>query len=160
MSNLGDRNFLIGTSPMIREIFDYWEGLRGPRPMPTRQEFDPIDIPRHLPGLLFIEVEGIDENGAGIYRYRVVGTTEVENRRHNPTGRLVTEGFFGESLEASIADYEWVRVNRTCFYAPLEFVTEDFRPIRELSILLPFGTPDGEVTHILVYSERTEEPLT
>ncbi len=156
MSNHGDRNFLTHTSPKIREVFTYWDTLRGSRPMPERADFDPVHIPRHLPGILFIEVEGIDENGIGIYRYRVVGTTEVENRGHNPTGKLVREGFFAGSLDSAMACYEWVRVNQTCFYEPLDFVTEDFRPIRELSILLPFGNKDDGVTHILVFSERDE----
>lgn len=141
---------------MIKEIFAYWDALRGIRHMPERASFDPLAIPAHLPGILFIEVEGIDENGIGIYRYRVVGSDEVENRGHNPTGKLVNEGFFGASLEEVLADYEWVRLNRTCFYAPVDFVTEDYRPVRELSILLPFGNANGDVTHILVYSERSE----
>lgn len=141
---------------MIQSAFAYWDGLRGFRSMPTRAEFDPLAIHKHLPGILFIEVEGVDENGMGIYRYRVVGTNEVENRGHNPTGKLVNDGWFAESLEASLADYEWVRLNKTCFYAPIDFVTTDHLPIRELSILLPFGEEGGEVTHILVYSERFE----
>lgn len=157
MANHGDRTFLKRTSPMIREIFEYWDSQRGSRTMPERSDFDPLHIPRHLPGVLFIEVEGIDENGIGIYRYRVVGTTEVENRGHNPTGKLVSEGFFASSLDTAMAVYEWVRLNQTCFYEPSDFVTEDFRPIRELSLLLPFGNKEDGVTHILVYSERTDE---
>lgn len=159
MSNHGDRSFLNNASPMMREIFNYWDGLRGPRKTPERADFDPLHIPRHLPGLLFIEVEGIDENGIGIYRYRVVGTTEVENRGHNPTGKLVNEGFFAGSLDAAMACYEWVRLNQTFFCQHLDFVTEDFRPIREQAILLPFGNTGDGVTHILVYSERDDEGL-
>lgn len=126
--------------------------------MPTRGEFDPLAIHKHLPGVLFVEVEGIDDAGIGIYRYRVVGTNEVENRGHNPTGKLVTEGWFAGSLESTLEHYEWVRKNRTCFYSPLEFITDEHIPISELTILLPFGTDDRGVTHILVYSERKEAP--
>lgn len=159
MPNQGDRTFLNNTSPMVREVFTYWERLRGSQAMPERADFDPLHIHRHLPRILFIEVEGIDEKGVGIYRYRVVGTTEVANRGHNPTGRLVSDGFFGPSLEEVMAGYEWVRLNKTCFYEPVYFVTDDFRPVRELSIMLPFGSTGDGVTHILVYSERDDEDL-
>jgi len=156
VTNHSDRNFLATTSPMIQAVFSYWDKLRGDRPMPERAEFDPLAIPRHLHGVLLVAVEGVDQNGVGIYRYRVVGTTEVENRGHNPTGKLVNEGYFGASLEDSIAAYEWVRRNKTCLYAPLDFVTEDHLPVSELSILLPFGSASGDVSHILVYSEPND----
>lgn len=156
MTNHTDRNFLTTTSPMIQAVFTYWDRLRGDRPMPERAEFDPSAIPRHLSGVLLVEVEGVDPNGVGIYRYRVVGTMEVENRGHNPTGKLVSEGYFGASLEESIATYEWVRRNKTCMYAPLDFVTDDHLPVSELSILLPFGSASGDVSHILVYSEPND----
>ena len=141
---------------MIRAIVDHWDRLRGERRIPAKTDFDPLAIPRHLPGVLLIQVEGLDENGVGIYRYRVVGSNEVENRGHNPTGKLVDEGFFYSSLEGAKAEYENVRRNRTCSYNPSDFLTEDFRPVRELSVLLPFGDSDDVVTHILVYSERKD----
>ncbi len=156
MTNQSDCNFLATTSPMIQAIFTYWDKLRGERAMPERAEFDPLAVPRHLPGVLLVEVEGLDTEGVGIYRYRVVGTMEAENRGHNPTGKLVNEGYFGASLEDSIAAYEWVRLNRSFIYLPLEFVTDDHLPINELSILFPFGKSTGEVTHILVYSEPND----
>ena len=157
MTKHEDRTFLTNTTPMIRAVFAYWDGLRDGRPMPSREDFDPLAIPRHLPGILMVEVEGVDEDGVGIYRYRVVGTTEVQNRGHNPTGELVRDGFFGASLDAVLAIYERVRRNKTCFYTPLDFVTEDYLPVSEFAILLPFGNAAGDVTHILVYSEPNEE---
>ena len=107
-----DRTFLATAPPRIRVLVDYWDGMRGSRLMPTRQEFDPLHIPKHLPGILFIEVEGIDDRGIGIYRYRVVGTNEVESRGHNPTGKLVDEGFFYTSLDGAKAQYETVRLGK------------------------------------------------
>lgn len=122
--------------------------------MPRRRDFDPIDLPKHLPGIILIGVEGIDEDGIGIYRYRVVGTAEVSNRDHDPTGKLVTEGYFGPSLPKVVDDYETVRRTRSFLYEPIEFITDDYKVIDELSIVLPFSEDGETVSQILVFSER------
>ena len=122
--------------------------------MPQRRDFDPVDVPMHLPGIILIDVEGVDDNGVGIFRYRVVGTAEVASRGFDPTGKLVTEGFFGPSLEAVVRDYEIVRKNKTFLCEPLSFIADGFREIEEYSILLPFSEDGETVSQILVYSER------
>ena len=76
--------------------------------------------------------------------------------KYNPTGKLVPEGFFGGSLSDVLEDYDYIRDNRTFLYQPLAFVTEDFREIREQSILLPFSEDGETVSQILVYSHRDE----
>lgn len=139
---------------MVRAVLDYWCGTRSGRKMPRRVDFDPMDLPRHLPGLMLIDVEGVRPDGVGIYRYRVVGGYEVDNRGYNPTGRLVEDGYFAESLESALADYEAVRLSGRPFYTPLTFLDENGRQIREDSLLLPVSEDDETVAQILVYSER------
>ena len=150
----GDTGFLEDTSFLIREIFEYWTRIRGTRPMPRRRDFDPVDVPAHLPGILLIDIEGVDENGVGRYRYRVVGTAEVASRGHDPTGKMVVEGFFGPSLDSILDSYEVVRRSGTFLYEPLHFLTEDSRTVDEYSILLPFSEDGEAVSQILVFSER------
>ena len=53
-----------------RLLFDYWEKIRGKFPMPSRADFDPVDIPRLLP---HIGLADIVQPGPR-FRYRVVGT--------------------------------------------------------------------------------------
>ena len=83
----------------------------------------------------------------------MVGTEEVRIRGHDPTGKLVSEGFFGPSLESALEAYDFVRRERSFLF---ELVSSS-RPIAgssrsEYNILLPFS-PDGEtVTQILSYS--------
>lgn len=153
-SNLGDPGFLEETSDLIREIFHYWNNRRGTRAMPSRRDFDPVDLPAHLPGILLIDVEGVDEAGIGRYRYRVVGTAEVANRGHDPTGKPVVEGYFGSSEADVLRDYEAVRLGRTFLYEPQQFVTEDHRTVDEYSIVLPFSEDGRTVSQIMVFSER------
>lgn len=138
----------------IRELLTYWNDRRGSQDMPRRSDFDPMDIPRHLPGILLIDVEGVRPDGIGIYRYRVVGGNEVANRGHNPTGRLVEEGFYAESLEDALAHYEAVRRSRRPVYDRVTFLDERGRPVREDTILVPFSEDGTTVSQILVYSEQ------
>ena len=122
--------------------------------MPQRRDFDPIDLPNHLHGIILIDVEGVGDDGTGIFRYRVVGTTEVENRGFDPTGRLVSEGYFFSSREAAMTSYETVRRTRKFLYEPMRFIADGYRLIDEYSILLPFSEDGEEVSQILVFSDR------
>ena len=146
------RAFLDDCPQPIAEIFRYWDGLRQGCAMPRRAAFRPEAVPRHLPAILLVDVEGIDEAGVGIYRYRVVGTESVRLRGRDPTGKLVREAFFWSSGEAAIAVYESVRVSRRHLYQTAEFVSPQGRWRSEHSILLPFSDDGASVTQILVYS--------
>lgn len=122
--------------------------------MPLKCDFDPLDIARFLPGILLIEIEGVRPDGTGLYRYKVVGEWEVAARGHNPTGKLVDDGYHAASREAAIADYDQVRDAREPHHGQVEFVNEHGIPILEDSIILPFSEDGETVSHFLVYSEQ------
>ena len=144
-------------TPQIREMFIYWLGKRSGCSVPRRSDFDPLDIPRHLPGIMLIEFEGETPGGAGIYRYRVVGDWEVEARGHNPTGKLVEEGYHAASREAALRTYDRVRRDKQPLYEKMDFQNERGLRIREHSIVLPFSEDGETVSQILVYSERIKQ---
>ena len=139
-------------SPVNRMSYQYWKQKRGERAMPKRADFRPEVVPRHLPAILLIDVEGIDDLGVGVYRYRVVGTESVRLRGHDPTGKLVRDGFFWSSAEAAIAVYESVRTSGRHLYQTAEFVSPEGRWRSEHTLLLPFSEGGTAVTQILVYS--------
>lgn len=148
-----DRSFLERCPETVASLFRYWDTKRGDRAMPRRADIDPLDFHGHLPGVLLIDVEGVDSHGVGIYRYRVVGTAEVTLRGHDPTGLLVPEGFIGPSLEDVLACYELVRRRRTFLYDPLGYWTPEGRWVDEHTLFLPLSKDGETVTQILVYSE-------
>ena len=148
------RSFLKKCPEKIAELFRYWDEARGEAPMPTRAAIRPEDIIAHLPGVLLVDVEGQDEHGVGIFRYRVVGTAEVTLRDHDPTGKLVQEGFFGPSKEDVLACYESVRRQRSFLHDPLEYTTPEGRWRDEHTLFLPLSEDGQTVSQILVYSER------
>jgi len=146
------RAFLEDCPSRIAEIFRYWDSLHDGRALPRRAEFRPEAVPRHLPSILLVDVEGLDDAGIGIYRYRVVGTESVRLRGRDPTGQLVRDAFFWSSGEAAIAIYETVRTSRRHLYQTAEFFSPEGRWRSEHSLLLPFSEDGEGVTQIMVYS--------
>lgn len=149
---LATREFLEDCPPRIAEMFHYWDGLRRDRRMPQRADFDPEDVVRHLPGILLVDVEGLDADGVGIYRYRLVGTDEVNLRGHDPTGKLIRDGFFWISLEEAVAAYEAIRISRSYSYQAVDFVSAEGRRCCQNMIVLPFSEDGSTVSQILIYS--------
>lgn len=152
LRRVATREFLDDCPPLIAEFFHYWDSLRQGRAMPQRADFRPEAVVRQLPGILLIDVEGIDAQGVGIYRYRVVGTEEVRLRGHDPTGKLVREGFFWSSLDDALACYETIRKSRSFLYENAEFISVEGRWRAEHAIIVPFSDDGERVTQIMVYS--------
>ncbi|MCG8356741.1 MAG: PAS domain-containing protein [Kiloniellales bacterium] len=65
----------------------YWEGLAGTRPMPTRADLDPLDIPGLLPHIYLLNVfdEPLD------FQYRLIGTEIVRHSKRDYTGERVSD---------------------------------------------------------------------
>jgi hypothetical protein len=61
-------------SPLLQQLHAYWEGKRGARLAPTREELDPAEIVRLLPHLFLIDAVGSKPR----FRYRLIGTAVVE----------------------------------------------------------------------------------
>ena len=150
------RDFLTDCPDRVAELFHYWDAKRAGRLMPRRCDIAPEDFVAHLPGILLVDVEGVDEGGVGIFRYRVVGTDEVRLRGHDPTGKLVRHGFWGPSLEDVMKVYEQVRRERTFLYDPRSYQTPDGRLSNESTLFLPLSEDGETVSQILVYAISRE----
>ena len=72
--------------PFLATFFSYWLSIRpAAELLPGRQHFDPIDIARVMPRVWLLEVV---RNGAELrFRYRLVGTKEVETLQREVTGQ-------------------------------------------------------------------------
>lgn len=132
----------------VRQLFAYWNERRGSRDMPLRTEIDPADFPRHLPGILLIDVrwEPLD------FHYRVVGTREVEARGFNPTGKPVVGNWFGSDEERVLSNYRYVATKVSYLYDYDPFMTKDGHFLVDESLFLPLSFDGARVDQILVYS--------
>ncbi|MDA0663975.1 MAG: PAS domain-containing protein [Proteobacteria bacterium] len=69
-----------------KALFAYWEKIKGTHAMPSRADFDPVDIPKLL---TFIGLVDIVQPGPK-FRYRVVGTA-ISARFSQPLDRRFVE---------------------------------------------------------------------
>jgi hypothetical protein len=69
--------------PRTTALYNYWDGLRRGREMPSRADIDPAAIPALLPYIIMYDVPE-----AGRYTIRLVGEEVVNFVGGNATGRL------------------------------------------------------------------------
>jgi hypothetical protein len=125
------------------ELFDYWDGRRGGKAMPSRIEVDPLDLPLQLPNLFLIDVEAAPRR----YRYRLVGSALTEIVKEDLSGMYVdqmpalwrhyAEPPYDEAVATGQPHYREVRIVRTLWRA------------RYLRLLLPLGEPQAPAETLL-----------
>ncbi|WP_259780608.1 PAS domain-containing protein [Aestuariispira ectoiniformans] len=71
---LVDLEEITDLSPALQQAHDYWDGLRGTRAFPSRDDIDPLDIPKLLPKVELIDVLPPTADGIPDFRYRLIGT--------------------------------------------------------------------------------------
>ena len=135
-------------------LYRHWLARCGTRLMPTRSDLDPVDIPRHLlPGLLLVDVVA----DARRYVYRLVGTREVDVRGHDPTGKSVSQGYFGPSPENALACYDQVVATRAPLLDTEPFTAQNGLYVTEETLFLPLSHDGVQVNKILVFSYSRNE---
>ena len=138
--------------PLGAEVLRYWNSLRPDvHAIPPKSAFDPMMIPKALPCLQIVEKRPED----GELVYRLVGTRLVRERGYDPTGMLVRDGFYGNSLERVLEDYEMVLESREPLF-DVEIVRRPNQdPVRDTALFMPMEDDDGVARFVLVYSEQS-----
>jgi hypothetical protein len=137
---------LSGCHVEIQALVAYWRGKAGARRMPARKDIDPAELTPFLSRLGIVEVVP----DARRFIYRLVGTEDAAVRGHDPTGKSVTDGFFGPYAEFSMGHYEYAaRYGELyCFSGP--FQASDGIAEDEDIIFLPLSD-DGETVNMILY---------
>jgi hypothetical protein len=74
----------------IRQLYAYWQSIRpAPDVLPGRQHLDPVHIPKLLPWLWLVDVEGTPPR----FRFRLIGTEQVLLHGRDHTGHWVDESY-------------------------------------------------------------------
>jgi hypothetical protein len=149
-------------SPAIRRFWDYWNSCRGDRPMPGRQDIDPLNIPSGLlPGILLTEVL----QQQPWLRYRLVGTAQVALRGRDPTGQPVAGNYMGAHLGVPgndvMLNYRIVIEKRIPVYTynPIVGATPGGGSIRQQpmraksSLLMPLSSDGNRVDMVFCFSD-------
>ena len=130
-------------------MYNYWLARCGNRTMPARADIDPVEMPnRLLPGICIVDVVADERR----YVYRLVGTGDAEVRGNDPTGKSVSEGFFGPSAADALSCYDKVVETRAPLLDPTPFAAPSGKWINEETLFLPLSDDGLVVNKILVFS--------
>lgn len=151
---LEDPDWLARSSDSVQQLYRYWRSKCDGDRLPRRRDIDPVEIPRFLSQLTIVEVVPDERR----YVYRLVGTTEVEIRGRDPTGKSVLDGFFGPSAEDALGCYDTVVATRRPHYDPTPYVTPDGRYSDDETLFLPLSEDGESVSRILVYGTYSAGP--
>ena len=160
---VGWPDFMEDLSDAGREFVGLWQAAKGEADLLDRSAFDPMRMPRLLPGIQLVDVrvdgrpiESDDVTDDRVdFVYRVVGTSEAGLRDHDPTGRRVEDGFFGGSADRVRANYLAVLRTRRPLADFEPVLTRSGVRVQDVSVFVPLGAPGGPVSQILVFSEQT-----
>lgn len=134
--------------PETIQLYNYWRSKCGDRTMPKRADIDIFEIPpRILPCLSLVDVVADERR----YVYRLVGTADVEVRGGDPTGKSVTEGFFGPDVANALSCYDKVVETRAPLLDSEPFIATNGRYATEETIFLPLSDDGVNVNKIMVF---------
>lgn len=135
-------------SEVSREILEIWRARAGDGMLPSRRDFDPVEIPRHLLPHMFM-VDVLHESAAARFRYRLLGTYLTDMFGRDSTGlyldKIYPPGFYRDiraSLEEAIARKSPLRVVGRSNFVNKEWLTFEgaYLPLSE----------DGETINIVL----------
>lgn len=135
----------------LEQLLGYWDRIRGDRLIPSRKDFDPVDIPRLLPYVILVEVvrNELDRTFQD-FKFRLIGTHVEERMRDRYTGRRLSE-IEGKGPGSEVWEtYCAVKKEKKPKAISLNYVgpMENVKESRE--IFLPFSSGGNQVDFILV----------
>jgi hypothetical protein len=135
----------------LRAVYDYWDGKRRGRAMPSRADIDPAELKAFLPQLVLLDVVGDPPR----FRYRLVGTEVTRVRqglgKDDPTGTFVDEVTHHQGTSAVLAHYRRVVAERRPSIDAGNYTASPSRPwLRFKRMVLPLSADGVAVDMLLV----------
>ncbi|HVJ42403.1 MAG TPA: PAS domain-containing protein [Dongiaceae bacterium] len=142
-------DFLDRCAPRIAAFYRFWDGKRQGRTMPTREDFDPLEMRDWLPGIVLVDVQ----HNPRRLTYRLVGTRSVELKQRDVTGQTVEEGYHGASLDDILENYRLVIEGCTVLY-DWEAAASQSGYLQDIeTLMLPLSANGETVNMVMVYFE-------
>ncbi len=130
----------------LQRLLAYWNERRGDRPMPSRAAIDPLDFAYILGNIVLFGVEREPLR----FRIRLQGSTFVQRLGFDLTGRLLDDLTSMPNFRDLIAAAATAVVEAGKPVRRRRNMIMDGRVLRYEALLLPLGTPAGEVEHVLI----------
>ena len=133
-------------SEVVRAAVHYWESKRTGNAPPDRARFEPLEIPRLLPHLMWKDVR----RDPWDFRYRVVGTIVREHSRHNWTGKWMSEVEGQGEGSRVFSVMRWVSEERKAaiFRPPYVGPHKEYKYCE--AAVMPWSNAQGLVDRVLV----------
>lgn len=126
-------------------LYRYWRAKAGDRPMPRRDDLDPIEMKPWLANLVLVEFMGNAEN----YRVKLEGTNIEAFYAGRRTGRGI-EALTSEAERAlMMAQYGPVVDKGMPAFYDAEFINSDGKLSRQIKLLLPLSDDGVTVNMVL-----------
>ena len=135
--------------PELQALETLWQRMRGDRGLPSRRDFDPVEVPRLLSRMFLIDVlPGASPERR--YRVRLTGTELVVMLGRDWTGRFLHEFSDLAAADHLVGVVDQVVADRMPFIFSGNFYRpRDKSTCRSESILLPLAEDDGDVNMII-----------
>jgi hypothetical protein len=130
-----------------RDLYGYWRSCAGAKPIASRYDIDPVDIPRLLPGLSLIDTGGDLDR----LRYRLAGTRVREIYGTEITGRAVFDGKLQHKREYWRSVYSKVIIERTPMQGAVRGPVAGREHLLLIWMRLPLSGLSGTIEHVLGY---------
>jgi hypothetical protein len=130
-----------------RDLYGYWRSCAGAKPIASRYDIDPVDIPRLLPGLSLLDV-GKDLD---TLRYRLAGTRVREIYGTEITGRAVFDGNFQHKRDYWHSVYGKVIREQTPMQGAVRGPVAGREHLLLIWMRLPLSGLSGEIERVLGY---------
>lgn len=136
---------------VLKDIYRYWQEMKGSRNMPSRADLNPADIVSLLPHIVLVDVEP----DTGRYKYRLIGTETVKVMGFDVTGKYLNQyPAIEESLKGR---YDWLVKEKTpyLYFNRLKWTEKDF--LEYYALGLPLSN-NGQDVNILMFGMYYQFP--
>ncbi len=132
--------------PKLRRLYEYWDGKRGDRPMPSRADLDPVDLRFAIGDIILVDVL---EETPPRFRIRLHGTNLAERTNFDLTGKMLDEMPAPEFRELATRSFRKVVRTREPLHALADRLL-DGRMQRYEAILLPLSSDGERIDRLMV----------
>jgi hypothetical protein len=131
--------------PKLRQLYEYWDGKRAGRAMPSRADLDPVEMRFVIGNVILVDV--IEGKPLG-FRIRLHGTNLSEQVRFDLTGKMLDEMPLAEFRELTRQSFSKVATTKQLLHAHRDRILDSRRRSYE-TVILPLSSDGERVDRIL-----------
>jgi hypothetical protein len=132
--------------PKLRQLYEYWDGKRHGRRMPSRADLDPVDMTFVIGNLIMVDVlEGVPPR----FHIRLHGTNLAQRAGYELTGKMLDELPVPEYRALAQQSFTEVATTGECIHGKRERIFAG-RFARYETVILPLSDDGVRVNRLLV----------